>query len=179
MNIKNYLFSDYLGRVDLNLSGKNKNKSVLSISIMLLAVISLLVVFADYFDTRSKLAAMDENVINSSQVNEKPRDNVPSEEAEAVQNSVNQLSIPWGVLFSAMEASFSDQVNLISIEPDADKRLVKIVAEAPDAYVMLDYLRALSVQPQISNIHLLNQQIDENNKEQVVRFTLEGYWAGK
>ena len=172
------LYSKHLARVGLDLSDRSKRVPVLGITLTILGLTLVAIVLASYFDSVSKLATINGETNNQFETSDsKPHSSLSPEETDSIQKSVNQLAIPWGTLFSAMEAISTDKVVLISLEPDADKRSVRIIAEAPDVYEMLKYIRALSSQPQIDKVYLVNQKTGDDQQDQPVRFTLEGYWA--
>lgn len=172
------LYSKHLTRVALDLSGRSKNLSFLGISLTVLGLLLVAVMLGSYIDSARKLAMLNGSISNQPEIQgSKPSSNLSSEEINTIQKSLNQLSIPWGRLFSAMEVSSSDKVVLISLEPNAEKRSVRIIAEASDVYEMIDYIRVLSKQPQMYKVFLLNQKAGENQQDPAVRFTLEGYWA--
>jgi len=98
------------------------------------------------------------------------------EEVAVVRAGIERLSLPWGSLFSALEKVNAEKVSLVSLEPNAQKNSVKIIAEAPDVYEMLAYVRALSIQPSLKNVLLTQYEIRLEAANQPVRFILAASW---
>ena len=91
---------------------------------------------------------------------------------------VNRLALPWDELFKAVEASASDQVALLSIEPDTAKRTLAITAEAKDFAGMLDYVKRLGAEPVLADAHIVSHQIQQQDPQKPVRFTVHASWGG-
>jgi Tfp pilus assembly protein PilN len=89
---------------------------------------------------------------------------------------VGQLTLPWDGLFQAVESANSDEVALLAIEPDAQKRTVKITGEAKNLAAMVDYLRQLEQQPVLTQVHLQHHQVQEQDAEKPVHFIVVATW---
>jgi len=89
---------------------------------------------------------------------------------------LQQLTLPWGKLFQAMESSSGKQVALLAMEPDAEKQVVKISGEAKDIAAVLDYIRRLAAQQVFSSVYLQSHQIQQQDPEKPVRFVLLAAW---
>lgn len=89
---------------------------------------------------------------------------------------VQELSLPWDRLFRALETTSSEDVALLTIEPDAKKRLLKITGESRNLAALLTYLRLLEQQPVFADIYLQNHQIQQQDAEKPVRFSLAASW---
>lgn len=92
---------------------------------------------------------------------------------------LQKLSVPWEALFAALERTRGDSIALLSVEPDARKGLVRISAEAKTAQDMLDYLRRLGKEPAFSRVSLVNHQIQQQDPERPLRFSLAVNWEQK
>lgn len=105
------------------------------------------------------------------------------EEAARELGSANEilqkLSVPWEALFSALEATRGNRIALLAVEPDVRKAQVRIVAEARTAKDMLDYLRRLGNERAFSSVALISHQIQQQDAEQPVRFSLTVNWERK
>lgn len=98
------------------------------------------------------------------------------EEIIAVQESLDRLSLPWGALFTALEGVAAEEINLISIEPDVQTYSVEIIAEGPDIYEVLEYVRSLSKQPKLKDVFLTQYEIRLDTAKQPIRFNLVASW---
>lgn len=92
---------------------------------------------------------------------------------------LQQLALPWESLFAALEATRGDKVALLSLEPEVGKGQVRIGAEAKTATDMLDYLRRLQEQSGFAEVVLLNHQIQTQDAERPLRFTVVAMWGSK
>lgn len=90
-----------------------------------------------------------------------------------------QLALPWETLFRDIESSPADRVALLSIEPDADKRAIKISGEAKDFDAMLGYLRLLQKKESLTGVYLQSHHIEQRTAEKPVRFVLVASWVIK
>lgn len=91
---------------------------------------------------------------------------------------LRQLTLPWDRLFDTLEASGSKDVALLALEPDPEKGTVKISGEAKNYLAVLDYVRTLKGKPIFDNVELQNHQIQEQDPDKPVRFSLTADWRG-
>jgi hypothetical protein len=89
------------------------------------------------------------------------------------------LLIPWGDVFSALEAVSLEDLALLSIEPDSKKRQLKITAEAKDKDVMFDYIKRLDATSELSDVYLLKHEIMEDVDQHPIRFVVVAKWKEK
>lgn len=96
------------------------------------------------------------------------------------QNAAMQLNLPWSRFFASLgEASSAGEVALISIEPDAQKGQVVVVAEARNLNSMLDFVSALQISDEFSEVALQSHLINKAVPEQPIRFRLSTKWRTK
>ncbi|WP_283744008.1 PilN domain-containing protein [Sideroxydans sp. CL21] len=89
---------------------------------------------------------------------------------------LNQITLPWDKLFQAVEWSSGKDVALLTIEPDAEKHVVKISGEAKNIEAVLNYVGHLSDQEIFNSVYLQSHQVQEQNPERPVRFALIATW---
>jgi Tfp pilus assembly protein PilN len=82
-------------------------------------------------------------------------------------------------LFKAVESSASDRVALLSIQPDEKRGTVSIGGEARNVEAMLDYVRRLQRSGTLSNIYLVNHQVEQRDPQTPVRFSVVATWLNK
>ena len=75
-------------------------------------------------------------------------------EFEAVDRAAKGLAIPWAALFQALEASKTDRVVLLSMQPSAQQGDVRIVGEADEFAAVTEFVTALGAQPGFTAVHL-------------------------
>ena len=97
-------------------------------------------------------------------------------ETKQANAAILALSLPWKDLFEAFEANRTKDVAVLAIEPDAQKRLVHISAEAKNLEGMLDYVSGLQRIAWFRDVVVLNHQIQEQDPQKPVRFVLQAAW---
>lgn len=90
---------------------------------------------------------------------------------------VDRLAAPWDALFKAVESAGSEDVALLGIQPDPEKRLVKIDAEAKDFSAMLEYVKRLAREDVLDSVHIVSHQINQQDPQKPVRFVAIASWA--
>lgn len=89
---------------------------------------------------------------------------------------VRQLGLPWELLFREVEAARSDRIALLAIEPDAQRRIVRISGEARELEDVLDYVSRLSKSRHLTDIFLQNHQAQTSLPDKPIRFALMAGW---
>lgn len=89
---------------------------------------------------------------------------------------IEQLDAPWMALFSAIEAAFDDNVTLLGIEPEPDRREVRLFAEAKDTAAMLAYVRQVRASPVLREVWLASHLVNQQDPLRPVRFTMQARW---
>lgn len=95
---------------------------------------------------------------------------------ESASLAIEQLSFPWDKLFHALESSTNEDVVLLAVQPNVASGSISLNAEARDWDAMLDYVRRLEANSFFSNVQLLNHQVQHDDPQQPVRFTLSCSW---
>lgn len=91
----------------------------------------------------------------------------------------DQLDLPWSPLFNSVEAASHESVALLGIQPDAQKRAVLIAAEGKDMASVVEYVKRLEKEPALSQVHLVNHQVQEQEPERPLRFSVQAVWRDK
>jgi hypothetical protein len=89
---------------------------------------------------------------------------------------LNQITMPWDKLFQAVEWSADKDVALLAMEPDEGKHEVKIRGEAKNIEEVLSYIRHLAEQEIFSSVYLQSHQVQQQNAQRPVRFSLVAAW---
>lgn len=117
------------------------------------------------------------------------RENMPAEPRDAAErekrqaevryanNIVRRFSLPWNGVFEEIDASVGDDVALLSVEPDTEKRELRVAAEAKDFNAMLDYIGRLQAGRFFRDSHVISHQIQQQDPQRPVRFMLVATWA--
>jgi hypothetical protein len=97
-------------------------------------------------------------------------------EVSFVSDIVAQLSTPWSPLLSAIEQSKTQDIALLSIEPNRKKRQIMLTGQAKNIASTLQYIKQLEQLAPISEVYLLKHSIDQNDPFKPVGFTLLAKW---
>jgi len=89
---------------------------------------------------------------------------------------IEQLDTPWPTLFAAVETAYDDNVTLLGVEPEPERREVRLLAEAKDAEAMLAYVRQVRQSPVLRDAWLVNHQVNQQDPLHPVRFTINARW---
>lgn len=97
-------------------------------------------------------------------------------ELKIAQGVIDRLDTPWGVLFSAIDSAFDDQVTLLNVEPESERREVQLTAEAKDLAAMQAYVRQIQNSPTFADAYLVSHQINQQDPLRPVRFIVHARW---
>lgn len=90
---------------------------------------------------------------------------------------LRQLSLPWDALFKAVEAKSEKDVALLSIQPNVDKRVVRITGEAKNFEALLAYMTFLEESKILHQVYLTSHEVRTQDAEKPVRFALLANWT--
>ena len=150
-----------------------------------LGIMGLLLVTLHYRNLSQKIS--DQEMLHAKlQAQEKstyilPASEVRSDEQTAretkqVNAAIHQLSLPWKDLFAAIETTRTNNVAVLAIEPEVNKGLVNISAEAKKLDSMLDYAASLQKVILFREVVILNHQVQEQDPEKPIRFVVQAAW---
>ena len=101
-------------------------------------------------------------------------------EAEAIAGAravVTHLTGPWETLFRTLEAIEAPEVALLAIAPDTQKNKIRVYAEAKNLAAMLSYYSALEQSRAFDDVVLVEHEIQHNDPQRPVRFSITAEWS--
>ncbi len=101
----------------------------------------------------------------------------PGEETRQIDQVLRQLETPWGAIFESVESASSKEIALLGLQPDTQQRLLRIIAEARTQDDMLDYVKRLGAGAALSDVHLVNHQLQTQDPNHPLRFTVQATFA--
>ncbi|MEQ1880742.1 MAG: hypothetical protein ABL878_07185 [Burkholderiales bacterium] len=101
------------------------------------------------------------------------------QEIRAVNQVIDQITLPWDRLFLALESASNARVALLGISPDRGGGMVELSAEAMDSEAMFDYVKRLQASPSLTRVYLLNHLVNVKDSLRTVRFTVSASWIEK
>jgi Tfp pilus assembly protein PilN len=101
---------------------------------------------------------------------------ISDDQAAAVNAAIAQLNLPWRDVFNAVEAATSKSIALVSLQPDAKRGLVTVVAEAKNSDDMIAYVEQLKKQAFFTSVWLSKHEVNEQDPNKPLRFQLDAQW---
>ncbi|WP_124949912.1 PilN domain-containing protein [Sulfuriferula thiophila] len=169
--------------LDYQKTGASTSKT--GVALLLLGIAVTIYMVLQFRSVESGLAAAEENAGHLEQQikhgNDTPETTQPTleqiKEAKQANEILVQLALPWGELFKALESSNNDKVALLAIQPNLAKRSVKINGEAKDFTSLLNYIAQLEKRKTLTDVVLLNHEINMQIPEKPVHFALTANWG--
>ena len=91
---------------------------------------------------------------------------------------LDQINLPWETLFDAIESAATEQIALLSLQPNVSNRTLRISGEAKNMSELLDFIEALEREMVFENVHLLNYKKKQDNPHKPIIFLLTTAWIG-
>jgi hypothetical protein len=108
-----------------------------------------------------------------------PRDGKPERkvDTEVVNNAIRDIVTPWASLLKALEAAaIEDNVKMLTFEPNAKTRSLRLKLVALDKAAMWDYMQSLNHQTVLKDIHLISNETVDLNGQPALEFLVEAKW---
>ncbi len=102
---------------------------------------------------------------------------VPVEEVKRANLVLEQMTVPWGVLFSELEATAGDGLALLAIQPDVPSRQVRIAGVAASLPVVTQFVTRLEAQPHLGRVHLVEHELRSGSAGKPVAFSILASWV--
>lgn len=102
-----------------------------------------------------------------------------AEELARARTVARQLTLPWSDVFDAVETAATAKVALIALQPDPERKTVRITAETRNLNDALAFVRRLQATHRLSGVYLASHQVQTQDAQQPVRFVvMAGFGAG-
>ncbi|HJW24937.1 MAG TPA: PilN domain-containing protein [Rhodocyclaceae bacterium] len=85
---------------------------------------------------------------------------------------------PWEALFKALEEAKTDEIALLTLNPDASRGAVQIAGEAKSRDAILAFVDRLGQGGVLKNVFLAEDQLQQQDPEKPYRFLITADWAG-
>lgn len=90
---------------------------------------------------------------------------------------IGRLSMPWSSLFQALEKAHSAEVALLTLQPDAQRRVLQVTGEAKAYAEVLSYVSRLRNDAQLTSVHLVSTEVREDDPHRPILFSVAASWA--
>lgn len=118
-----------------------------------------------------------EEIEQRRSVAQRPSRTIDPGTVTAVNQAIRQLNLPWKNLLATVEEAARDRVALLSLEPEASQRLLRLSGEARNADEMIDFVERVGKTGFLSQATLLRHEINESDRNRPFRFVVEAKWA--
>ena len=102
---------------------------------------------------------------------------LPAEEVKRANLVLEHMAIPWGVLFSELEATSDEGLALLSVQPDASSRQVRIAGVASSLATVTGFVTRLEAQPHLTGVHLIEHEMRSGGAGRPVAFSILASWV--
>jgi hypothetical protein len=89
---------------------------------------------------------------------------------------LSQIDLPWESLFDSVEYASGLNVALLSFQPDADGRMLRIGGEAKNMTALLDFVGTLERESALEDAYLLKYEVKQDDPQQPIIFSLIASW---
>jgi len=173
-----------MGGVTLDYRSRDARPGPMSWAALLLAGVASALLLVHYQQVSAEAAArqdeLDRLAAASGQHARSPTEaRRLSEELGQATAVTRQLAFPWANLFAAVEASANDEIALLAVAPELKRGQIGIVGEAKSYIAVLAYIRRLQTAAVLDRVYLQNHQVQTQDREHPVRFTLAADWRGR
>jgi len=100
------------------------------------------------------------------------------EEVKTAEAVLRQLALPWSTIIETIEGAATDDVALLQMQPDAQRRQLRLAAEARNPEAMLEYLRRLAAAKALADVHVASHQVQMEDPQRPIQFTIQALLRG-
>ena len=95
------------------------------------------------------------------------------EEVRAAEAVVRQLTLPWAALIETLERAATREVAVLQLQPEAQTRALRLVAEARSREAMFVYVRRLAAAQSLADVHVVSHQVQQDDPQKPIQFTVQ------
>lgn len=178
-----------MSRLKLKFPYREQSIPQVDISILLLGLLVLLVVLLQYRHITEEVnhwSSRVERLEKLQQQKNAPRTRSSSrirefgqeirKEVAQANTVLDQINLPWEALFDSLEHAATEEIALLSLQPNVSSRTLRISGEARNMSELLDFVESLEREPVFENVHLINYRIKQDNPHRPITFLLTAAW---
>lgn len=102
-----------------------------------------------------------------------------AEEVRRVNEAALRLTIPWQELFRAVESAADRRVALLALQPNFQKRELKISGEAENFGAIRRYIEQLEGGAALAEVRLISHEVITQPGAAAIRFELAATWRAR
>ncbi len=168
-------------RIELDLARRRPRINRRGAALLALGVAATALVLADYHGGSARRAALELRLTPWPAVRHgaKP-DKAVAQAAGEVRAAFDDLTTPWSALLQDLElasAQTNGSVAVLGIEPDREKRQVRVLAEARTLPLALAYVERLQKSHALRYPMLESHEVQVKDPQRPVRFQIKADWS--
>jgi hypothetical protein len=168
-------------RIELDFARKPRRITRRGTALLALGLVAMAVVLSQYHDQLTQRSALETRVadLGSTHPTRKP-DKSTERVASERRAAFSELTMPWSRLLQELEQASAEsdgRVAVLGIEPDRDKRQLRVIAEARTLPVALDYVQRLQTSSALRFPMLESHEVQTRDPEKPVRFQIRADWS--
>lgn len=101
---------------------------------------------------------------------------IDAQQAKIVNQAIKQLNLPWRDLLQALEQATPKEIALLTLEPDAKSRTLRVQAESKNSVDMAAYLKKLRQVGLFDSVVLTRHEVNDQDPNHPLRFQFEAHW---
>jgi hypothetical protein len=149
--------------------------------LLVLGVVGSTLVLADYQSDWARRAALSLRLddLQAVKIVRKP-DKAAERVAEESRAAFAELTMPWSRLLQELELASAESqgsVAVLGVEPDRDKRQVRVLAEARTLPIALAYVERLQKSQALRYPMLESHEVQIRDPQRPVRFQIRADWS--
>jgi hypothetical protein len=102
-----------------------------------------------------------------------------SKDLEKANVILQQINLPWESLFDSIEHITTEDIALLSLQPNVTNRTLRIRGEARNMAVLLDFVEAMEREVIFEKAHLVNYKIKQDSPYRPIDFLLTAVWTAR
>ena len=180
-----------MSRLKLSFPYAGQSVRVIDISLLLIGMSVLLTVFyqfksiseeSSYWSVRVEKLEKDQPrpaATTRARTSPRTRDlgQEVSKELQKANVILEQINLPWEAMFDSIEHITSEDIALLSLQPNVTNRTLRIRGEARNVPVLLDFIESMEREITFEKVHLVNYKIKQDSPYRPVDFLLTAIWA--
>lgn len=167
-------------RIELDFARRRPRVNRLGTALLAVGIAGATLVVVDYRSVAARSAGLEMRLaaISPDRSTATP-DKAAVRAAEDAGAAVAELATPWSVLLQELELASTDSkgsVAVLAVEPDREKRQVRVFAEARSLPIALAYVERLQKSRALRYPMLESHEVQAKDPERPVRFQIKADW---
>jgi hypothetical protein len=169
-------------RVDLEFAARGPNSRWLGIGLLVLVAVATAKMLHVHASSLQEAELLEARIVQfergagGTKEERAPVSEATLREIRQANDVIDQITLPWERLFKSVEAAANNKVALLGITPDQKGGTVEVSGECADLQVLFDYVKRLDQQASLGRVYLLNHQVNAQDPQRPVRFTVTASW---